>query len=48
MRKLWMALVTVAALTIGAVWAEGVNNGTAEKSCGADKACCCCAKSCSK
>jgi hypothetical protein len=48
MRKLWMALVTVAALTIGAVFAEGVNNGTAEKSCGADKSCCCCAKSCEK
>ena len=48
MRKLWMALVTVAALTIGAVFAEGVNNGTAGKSCGADKSCSCCAKSCEK
>jgi hypothetical protein len=48
MRKLWMALVTLAALTIGAAWAEGVNHGKADKSCGAESACCCCAKSCPK
>jgi hypothetical protein len=51
MRKLWMALVTVAALTIGAAWAEGVNDGkgNADKSHGADSACCCCcARSCAK
>ena len=47
MRKLWMALVTVVALTIGAAWAaEGVN-GKADKS-GTDSACCCCSKSCPK
>jgi hypothetical protein len=48
MRKFWIALVTVVALTIGTAWAEGVNDGEANKSGGGESACCCCVKSYSK
>jgi hypothetical protein len=47
MRKLWMALVTVVALTVGIAWAEGTN-GKTDKSCKDSSACCCCSKSCPK
>lgn len=47
MRKLWMALLAVAALSIGAAWGEG-KDGKTDKSCGDSAACCCCSKSCPK
>jgi hypothetical protein len=47
MRKLWMALGTVLALSIGIAWAEG-NNGKATADGKDGSTCCCCAKSCPK
>jgi hypothetical protein len=47
MKKFWMALLTVVALSAGIVWAEG-QHGKADKAgmdCGS---CCCAAKSCAK
>jgi hypothetical protein len=48
MKKWWMALGTVLALSIGIALAEG-SNGKTNAECKADgAACCCCAKSCPK
>jgi hypothetical protein len=47
MRKLVLALVTVAVLTVGVAWGEG-KNGTSDKVCKDSSACCCCSKSCQK
>lgn len=48
MRKMWLALCTVLALSIGVAWAEG-KNGKTNAECKTDgAACCCCARSCPK
>jgi hypothetical protein len=47
MRKLWMALLTVLALSVGVAWGEG-KNGKTDKTCTDGAACCCCSKSCPK
>ena len=49
MKKWWLALWAVTALSIGIAWAEGTND-KAKAECGKDgaTACCCCAKSCPK
>ena len=47
MRKFWLALATVAALSIGIAWGEG-KNGKPDKA-GIDcSGCCCTSKSCAK
>jgi len=49
MKKLWMALGTLAALSIGIVLAEGKDDKAANHCKSGDAtACCCCAKSCPK
>ena len=47
MRKFWIALLTVAALAVGAVSGE-VGDGKTGKACRDGSACCCCSKSCPK
>ena len=48
MKKLWLALGTLLALSIGIALAEG-KDGKTNDSCKPDAAaCCCCAKSCPK
>jgi hypothetical protein len=47
MKKWWMALCTVLALSIGVAWAEG-KNGKTNAECKDGTTCCCCAKSCPK
>jgi hypothetical protein len=48
MKKWWMALWAVLALSIGVAWAEGTN-GKTNAECKADGgSCCCCAKTCPK
>jgi len=45
MRKFWMALATVVALSIGIAWAEGRTKTDKAMDCGS---CCCDRSSCAK
>jgi hypothetical protein len=45
MRKLWMALVALVALSVGLAWAEAGGSGKAGMDC---SGCCCTAQSCAK
>jgi hypothetical protein len=47
MKKWWLALWAVLALSVGIAWAEGTNGKTSAE-CKSDGASCCCAKSCPK
>jgi len=47
MRKLWMALLTVVALAVGAALGED-GDGKSDKACKDGPACCCCSESCPK
>jgi hypothetical protein len=47
MRKLWLALVAMVALSIGIAWAEG-QKGKGGQACSESTACCCCEKVCPK
>lgn len=50
MRKWWIALVTVLALSVGAAWGEDSNGKSCKKGAsGSDgTSCCCCSESCHK
>jgi hypothetical protein len=49
MKKWWLALGAVLALSMGILWAEGTNDKTkTECGTGGGTSCCCCAKSCPK
>jgi hypothetical protein len=47
MRKWWITLLAVMALSVGVAWGEAKNGKTAD-ACPDGAACCCCAKSCPK
>ena len=46
MRKVWLALLAVLAISIGVAWGEGKNDKTT--TCPTSSDCCCCSKSCPK
>jgi len=48
MRKLWMALVALVALSVGLAWAEAGGSGKAGKAGMDCSGCCCTAQSCTK
>ena len=48
MKKLWLALGTLVALSLGIALAEGKDDKAANCKPGDASSCCCCAKSCPK